>query len=124
MINLLDMMVPQRSGSHRGVHAPGGVTYPAVTWNKGRKGTQRRSRKTGSGLVNSFFKATSEFQIIPERSANARHLTRLLHTDQRLMCVFYNESVRRKLSGDWTSSTLTATVNAEKPGRFSDLLSC
>lgn len=38
MINLLDMMVPMRSGSHRGVHAPGGVTYPAVTSNKLRKG--------------------------------------------------------------------------------------
>ena len=35
MINLLDMMVPMRSGSHRGVHAPGGVTYPAVTSNRG-----------------------------------------------------------------------------------------
>lgn len=35
MINLLDMMVPMRSGSHRGVHAPGGVTYSAVTSNKG-----------------------------------------------------------------------------------------
>lgn len=40
MINLLDMMVPMRSGSHRGVHAPGGVTYPAVTSNKLRKGTK------------------------------------------------------------------------------------
>ena len=39
MINLLDMMVPMRSGSHRGVHAPGGVTYPAVTSNKVRMGT-------------------------------------------------------------------------------------
>lgn len=40
MINLLDVMVPMRSGSHRGVHAPGGVTYPAVTSNKLRKGTK------------------------------------------------------------------------------------
>lgn len=40
MINLLDMMVPMRSGSHRGVHAAGGVTYPAVTSSKGRKGTK------------------------------------------------------------------------------------
>lgn len=40
MINLLDMMVPMRSGSHRGVHAPGGVTYPAVTSNKLRKGNK------------------------------------------------------------------------------------
>lgn len=41
MINLLDMMVPMRSGSHCGVHAPGGVTYPAVASNKLRKGTRR-----------------------------------------------------------------------------------
>lgn len=34
----------------------------------------------------------------------------------------YNESVRREFSRDWTSSLLTGTVNAEKPGRFSDLL--
>lgn len=40
MLKLLDMMVPMRSGSHRGVHAPGGVTYPAVTSNKVRKGTK------------------------------------------------------------------------------------
>lgn len=40
MINLLDMMVPMRSGSHRGVHASGGVTYPAVTSNKLREGTK------------------------------------------------------------------------------------
>lgn len=40
MINLLDMMVPMRSGSHRSVHAPSGVTYPSVTSNRVRKGTK------------------------------------------------------------------------------------
>lgn len=31
MINLLDIMVPMRSGAHPGAYASGGVTYPAVT---------------------------------------------------------------------------------------------
>lgn len=43
MINLLDMMMPKRSGSHRSVRAPGGVTYQAVTSDNAKKREQNAS---------------------------------------------------------------------------------
>lgn len=64
MVNLLDMMVPLRSGSHRDVHPPGSVSYPAVTWNKWRKGLWCLSVKMSacSGFGNPFLKAMSAFR--------------------------------------------------------------
>lgn len=78
MINLLDMILPKRSGSHRDVHTPGGVTYPAVTSNDVRKRTKCvcvsvcvsvYTRVSLFILYNSFFQDIVSLQITLQSSS-------------------------------------------------------